>query len=45
MVKNGTQLTVKACGKAADQRWYLTAATAVPALGSGSALGAGLFRK
>jgi hypothetical protein len=44
-VKDGTQLTVKTCGKAANQQWNLPAATAVPALGSGSALGAALFRK
>ena len=44
-VKDGTQLTVKTCGKAANQQWNLPAATAVPPLGSGSALGAALFRK
>jgi Ricin-type beta-trefoil lectin domain len=44
-VKAGTQLTVKACGNAASQRWYLPAATAVPAPPTAAALGAALARK
>jgi Ricin-type beta-trefoil lectin domain len=44
-VKAGTQLTVKACGSAANQQWYLPAATAVPAAPTESALRAALARK
>jgi Ricin-type beta-trefoil lectin domain len=44
-VKAGTQLTVKACGRGASQRWYLPAATAVPVPPTEAALGAALARK
>jgi hypothetical protein len=44
-VKAGTQLTVKACGSAANQRWYLPAATAVPVPPTAAVLGAALARK
>jgi len=43
-VKNGTPLTVKACGSAAHQQWDLPAA-ALPAPFIVSALGAALYRK
>jgi hypothetical protein len=43
-VNNGIQLTVTACGSAANQQWYLPAAAAPFAPGIDSALGA-LFRK
>ena len=36
---------VKACGGAANQRWYLPAATAPPIPPTESDLGAALFRK
>jgi Ricin-type beta-trefoil lectin domain len=44
-VKNGVQLTVKACSGAANQQWYLPAATAVPVLPTVSALRAALHLK
>ena len=44
-VKAGTQLTVKKCGSAANQRWFLPAATAVPVLPTAAALRAALTRR
>jgi hypothetical protein len=44
-VKAGTQLTVKVCGRAANQKWYLPDATAVPALPTVSVLRAALARR
>jgi Ricin-type beta-trefoil lectin domain len=44
-VKDGTQLTVKACGSGANQQWDLPAVTAVPIAPTISALGAALYRK
>ena len=44
-VKDGTQLTVKACGSAASQQWHLPAATPAPIPPTESDLGAALFRK
>jgi Ricin-type beta-trefoil lectin domain len=44
-VKAGTQLAVKKCGSAANQRWYLPATTPVPAAPTESALRAALARK
>jgi Ricin-type beta-trefoil lectin domain len=44
-VKNGIQLTVKACGSAANQRWHLPAAAVVPVLPTVSALRAALHLK
>jgi hypothetical protein len=44
-VKNGTQLTVTACGSAANQQWDLPAVTVAPVTPRVSTLGAALFRK
>jgi hypothetical protein len=44
-VKNGTPLTVKACGNAANQQWDLPAAIAGPVPSAVPALGAALHRK
>jgi hypothetical protein len=44
-VKNGIQLTVKACGSAANQQWSLPAAAAVPVAPIVSALRAALHLK
>jgi Ricin-type beta-trefoil lectin domain len=44
-VKNGIQLTVKACGNAANQQWHLPAAAVVPVVPTVSVLRAALHLK
>ena len=44
-VKDGTQLTVKACGNAANQQWDLPAVSVAPVAPTIAALRAALYRK